>query len=185
MGEKELIKKAQKDSKIFGEIYDQYYPQIFGYILKRTANLEVAQDVTSETFFKALDKLWQFRWQGAPFSSWLYRIASNEIVNYYRKNKMAQISLESIIDPAAKGDPHQEIIEAEEELKKHQDFLLVQQKISTLSIRYQEVLTLRFFEKKKIREIGEILGKREGTIKSLLNRGLERLREKEGGRGNL
>ena len=56
--EKELIREAKKNPEIFGKIYDQYYSQIFGYIFKRVANLEIAQDITSETFFKALKKLW-------------------------------------------------------------------------------------------------------------------------------
>lgn len=68
-------------------------------------------------------------------------------------------------------------MEAEEELKRYQDFLKVQEKISQLPIKYQEVITLRFFEKKKIKEISEILGKKEGTIKSLLHRGLEKLKD--------
>jgi len=59
--EKELIKRAKQDPEVFAELYDQYYSKIFGYVLKRTANLEIAQDIVSETFFKALKKLWQFR----------------------------------------------------------------------------------------------------------------------------
>ena len=54
--EKELIKQAQKDPEVFAKLYDEYYPKIFGYILKRVANFEIAQDITSETFFKALKK---------------------------------------------------------------------------------------------------------------------------------
>ena len=174
--EKELVKKAKKDTKVFGELYDQHYSKIFGYTLKRVADLEIAQDITSETFFKALKKLWQFRWRNISFSAWLYRIASNEIVNYFRTNKYKPVSLEKISEPIAVTNPSAEIIEAEEELKKHQDFLILQKEISKLSIKYQEVITLRFFEKKKIKEIAEILGKSEGTIKSLLSRGLEKLR---------
>jgi RNA polymerase sigma-70 factor (ECF subfamily) len=52
--EKELVRQAQKDPDAFAELYDQYYPKIFGYVLRRTGNLEAAQDITSETFFKAL-----------------------------------------------------------------------------------------------------------------------------------
>lgn len=175
--EKELIKKAKKDPEIFSQLYEQYYPQIFGYILKRVANLEVAQDITSETFFKALKKLWQFRWRNISFSAWLYRIANNEIANYYRKNKHKPVSLEEIPEPLAVHNPETEILEAEKELKKHQDFLMLQKEILKLPIKYQEVITLRFFEKKKINEIAEILGKKEGTIKSLLHRGLKKLKE--------
>lgn len=175
--EKELIRKAKKDPKIFGELYDKYYPQIFGYILKRTADLEIAQDITSETFFKALKKLWQFRWQNISFSAWLYRIATNEIASYFRKKRYKSVPLEKIPESVAVHNPAAEIIEAEQKLKEHQDFLKCQKEISRLPIQYQEVITLRFFEKKQIKEIAEILGKKEGTIKSLLSRGLEKLKK--------
>ena len=179
--EKELIKQAQKDPEVFAKLYDEYYPKIFGYILKRVANFEITQDITSETFFKALKKLWQFRWRNISFGAWLYRIANSEIANYYRKNRYL-VSLEILRDekgfePVALHNPETELLEAQEKLKQHQDFLKIQEKISKLPIKYQEVITLRFFEKKKIKEICEILGKKEGTIKSLLNRGLEKLKE--------
>ena len=178
--EKELIKLAQKDPEVFAKLYDEYYPKIFGYILKRVANFEIAQDITSETFFKALKKLWQFRWRNISFSAWLYRIANNEIANYYRKNRYL-VSLEILrdeqgLEPIALHNPETELLEAQEKLKQYQDFLKIQEKIIKLPIRYQEVITLRFFEKKKIKEICEILGKKEGTIKSLLHRGLEKLK---------
>jgi len=179
--EKELVKKAQKDPEIFGKLYDKYYSQIFGYILKRVADLEIAQDITSETFFKALKNLWKFRWKNISFSAWLYRIANNEIANYFRKNKKYSISLDKLeengFEPISLHNPEAEFLKAQEELKKHQDFLKIQEKISQLPIKYQEVITLRFFEKKKIKEIAEILGKKEGTIKSLLHRGLEKLKD--------
>jgi len=175
--EKELIKEAKKNLEVFGELYEEYYPQILGYILKRTANLEIAQDITSETFFKALKKLWQFQWKNIPFSAWLYRIANNEIANFYRKKNYKTVSLEKISEPITPSSPTLEILEAEQELKKHQDFLKIQEKISKLEIKYQEVITLRFFEKKQIKEIAKILGKKEGTIKSLSSRGLEKLRK--------
>ncbi len=176
--EKILIYKAKKDPRAFSELYEKYYSQIFGYILKRVANLEIAQDVTSETFLKALKNLWQFHWQNVPFSSWLYRIANNEIVNYFRKQKGKKVSLEKIAEPASTDNLEAEFIEAQEELKKHQDFLKAQEKISKLDIKYQEVIVLRFFAKKQIKEISEILGKKEGTIKSLLHRGLEKLKDR-------
>jgi RNA polymerase sigma-70 factor (ECF subfamily) len=178
--EKELIKQAQKDPDVFAEVYDYYYPKIFNYILRRTVYLEVAQDITSETFFKALHKLWQFRWRNISFSSWLYKIATNEINQYYRKCKHKTSSLDELrelgFESVSWHNPETEMIEAEENLKRHQDFIICQQKISRLDIKYQEVITLRFFEQKQIKEIGEILGKSEGTIKSLLHRGLEKLR---------
>jgi len=176
--EKELIKKAQKDPKVFGELYDKYYSQIFGYILKRVANLDIAQDVCSETFLKALKNIWKFRWKNISLGAWLYRIANNEIANFFRKRKHKLVSLEKILEPIDGSNPEIELIEAEDRLKMHRDFLKIQEKISELEIKYQEVIALRFFEKKQIKEIAEILGKKEGTIKSLLHRGLERLKDK-------
>ena len=177
--EKELVERAKNDTEVFGELYDRYYSQIFGYVLRRTASIDIAQDVTSEVFFKALKNLSQFQWVGFPFSSWLYRIATHEIANYFRKNKHGQFSLEEVSNSISISDPsaETELIEAEAALKRHEDFLILHESISKLSVKYQEVITLRFFENKQVREIGEILGKREGTVKSLLHRGLGKLRE--------
>ena len=180
--EKELVRQAQKAPDAFAKLYDQYYPKIFGYILRRTANLEAAQDLTSETFLNALRKLWQFQWRNISFSSWLYKIAANEINQYFRKAEYKKsISLEELeeqgFEPVSPNDPESELVEAQEELKQHQDFLEIQEKIVRLPAKYQEVITLRFFEQKQIKEIAEILGKKEGTIKSLLHRAVEKLRE--------
>ena len=75
--EKELIKRAQNDPQAFSELYDQNYSKIFGYVLKRVADVEIAQDVTSETFLKSLKNIKRFKWKNISFSCWLYRIASN------------------------------------------------------------------------------------------------------------
>jgi RNA polymerase sigma-70 factor (ECF subfamily) len=180
--EKELVRQAQKAPDAFAKLYDQYYPKIFGYVLRRTANLEAAQDITSETFFKALKKLWQFRWRNISFSSWLYKIATNEINQYFRKAEYKKsVSLEELqeqgFEPVSTNDPESELMEAQEQLKHHRDFLEIQVKIVRLPAKYQEVIALRFFEQKQIKEIAEILGKKEGTIKSLLHRAVEKLRE--------
>ncbi len=180
--EKELVRRAQKAPDAFAKLYDQYYPKIFGYVLRRTANLEAAQDITSETFVNALRKLWQFRWRNISFSSWLYKIATNEINQYFRKAQYKKsISLEELqeqgFEPISPHDPESELAEAQEKLRRHHDFLEIQEKIATLPLKYQEVIALRFFEQKQIKDIAEILGKKEGTVKSLLHRAVERLRE--------
>jgi RNA polymerase sigma-70 factor (ECF subfamily) len=177
--EKELVARARRDPEVFGRLYDQYYSQIFNYILRRVANIEIAQDITSEVFLKALKNLGQFHWRNVPFSSWLYRIATNQVTDYFRRGKHEMFSLEEISEPITPSDSSVEIevLEAEKELRRHEDFLLLHENIAKLSIKYQEAITLRFFENKQIKEIAEVLGKREGTIKSLLHRGLEKLRE--------
>ncbi len=175
--EKELIKRAQNDPQAFSELYNQNYSKIFGYVLKRVADVEIAQDVTSETFLKSLKNIKRFKWKNISFSCWLYRIASNEISNFFRKRKYRAVSFEKISEPISFSNLSEEFIEAEEELEKQKDFLELQQKISQLPPLYQEVIVLKFFEKKKIKEIAEILGKKEGTVKSLLHRGIKKLRK--------
>ena len=177
--EKGLVERAKNNTEAFGELYDRYYSQILGYVLRRTASIEIAQDVTSEVFFKALKNVRQFHWRGTPFSSWLYRIAAHEIANHFRKNKQEQFCLKEVYNSISISNPsaETELLEAEAELKRHEEFLALHQNISKLPVKYQEVITLRFFENKQIKEIGETLGKREGTVKSLLHRGLEKLRK--------
>jgi len=180
--ERELVRQAQKSPDAFAGLYDQYYPKIFGYVLRRTANLETAQDITSETFLKALKKLWQFQWRNVSFSPWIYKIATNEINQFFRKAEYKKsVSLEELQEQGfellSPHDPESELIEAQEKLKQHLDFLEIQERIVRLPAKYQEVIALRFFEKRQIKEIAEILGKREGTIKSLLHRAVEKLRE--------
>jgi RNA polymerase sigma-70 factor (ECF subfamily) len=177
--EKHLVELAKNDIEAFGELYDRYYSQIIGYVLKRTASIEVAQDITSEVFFKALNNLHKFHWRGIPFSAWLYRIAGNEVANHFRRNGQQQLELDKISKYLDFSEPssESELLAAEAELKKAEDFLVLHEIIAQLPARYQEVIVLRFFENKRVHEISQILGKREGTVKSLLHRGLEKMRK--------
>jgi RNA polymerase sigma-70 factor, ECF subfamily len=182
--EKDLVRQAQKDPQAFAQLYDHYYPIIFGYVLRRTANLEAAQDITSETFFKALRGLGRFRWRNVPFCSWLYRIASNETSQYfrqpdYKRSKSLEEIQEQGFEPVSPVDPGSELVEAQERLERHRDFLRIQARLARLPAKYQEVIALRFFEEKQIKEIAQVLGKKEGTVKSLLHRAVEKLRETE------
>ena len=177
--ERALVERARYDPKAFGELYDQNYGRIFGYVLRRTASVAVAQDVTSDVFFKALTNLRRFRWQGVPFSAWLYRIASHEITNHYRKiGRDTAHAVKSARFGDTSGNPlSSEVVRAEDILMRHEEYLSLHESIAQLPLKYQEVITLRFFEDEQIREIALMLGKREGTVKSLLHRGLKRMRE--------
>jgi RNA polymerase sigma-70 factor (ECF subfamily) len=180
--EQKLIENARKDTQVFGEIYEEYYPKIFRYALRRVGNLEIAEDITSETFFKALKSLWRFKWQNIAFSAFLYKIATNEVNYYFRRGIYKAFSLELMsekgFDPPAQDDIEAELDEAETRLQRHEDFLAIRKELEKLPEKYQAVISLRFFENKKIIEVAEILGKKEGTVKSLLSRGLDMLREK-------
>lgn len=179
--EKALIESAKINPEAFGRIFDFYYPKIFSYALKRTGQVDIAQDITSEVFLHALDKLWQFEWKkDARFSSWLYRIATNEIVSFFRKQRKIPFSLQSLMDEdgfdvADKRSLFDEIITAQQHLEFLTDYATAAKLLQKLPFKYQEVITLKYFEHKTNKEISEILEKREGTIKSLLSRGLKKL----------
>ncbi len=180
--EKNLVERARKDPQAFGEIFDMYYDAIFGYVLRRVGNVQISQDITSEVFFRAMDRLWQFKWRDISISAWLYRIAMNEISQYFRGNKRKVFSLDALFenegfDVSDEIDIFEELINKEREIADKKRWKEIREALEILPIKYQEVLALRFFENKKICEISEILGKKEGTVKSLLHRGTSILRK--------
>jgi RNA polymerase sigma-70 factor (ECF subfamily) len=178
-----LVERARSDQRAFAELYDHFHDPVFNYILRRTANAELARDLTADTFLQVLRKLWTFRYRGVPFSAWLFRVASNQVNQFFRRNRNYRWL------PLADGDGGdageaaglgEEAREVERRLQAHADFLEVHELISTLGARYQEVVCLRYFEDKKIEEIAEILGKSTGTVKSLLHRALKQLQQRAG-----
>ncbi|MGH7245325.1 MAG: RNA polymerase sigma factor [Candidatus Levyibacteriota bacterium] len=177
----DLVKKAQNgDKDAFSRLYDFYYPKILGYIARRVGIMQVAADITSETFYKMVWKIKTFSFRDIPFSAWLYRIASNEIANYYRQKKT--YSLETMqeqlgFEAADTTNLEEEFSAAQDALQNEKLFAQISQKLQSFPVQYQEVISLRFFEKKKTREIADIVGKPEGTIKSLLSRGIEKLQK--------
>jgi RNA polymerase sigma-70 factor, ECF subfamily len=180
-GEQTLIERAKEDPQAFGNLFDRSYPAIFAYVLRRVGKWNDAQDITSEVFLKALKGLWRFRWQGIAFSAWLYRIATNEVGIYFRRAGRAPVSLNQLIEqsgfePASRDDLIAEKLEAERQFERHRDFLVARSKIASLPLKYQHVISLRFFEDMSVKEIAAVLGKKDGTVKSLLSRGLRRLR---------
>jgi RNA polymerase sigma-70 factor (ECF subfamily) len=177
-GEKKIVEEAKKNPEVFGKLYDEFYKPIFNYILRRTSDIEEAQDLASQTFFKALKGLGEFHWQNISFSAWLYRIATNEVNSFYRKRgSIIRISIDKIPNIPSPDTANNDFEMAEKELKDKEEFKKLHQNIQKLSPIYQTIITLRFFEKKKISEICEIVGKPEGTIKSQIYRALEDLRE--------
>lgn len=181
--EEALLEAIRHDPQRFGEVYDAYYAHIFGYAFRRTARYDAARDIAAETFLKAFAGIGRFRWRGVSILHWLYRIATNELRRYAAARAYAPSSLERImeeygVDVAGSGGAEEERIAAEEELAKHDAYRRVQRIIGTLDAKYQEVLALRYFERRSVAEIALIVGKKEGTVKSLLSRGIEQVRER-------
>ncbi len=182
--EKELVEQAKTDPEAFGKLYDIYYPKIYSYTLRRTADIARSEDIVAEVFYLAFIKRTHFNWRGIPFSAWLYRIANNQIVSHFRNKGNYHVSLDTLMtdstfELAGKTDIEAEILHLEEELLQHEQFIKMHQQLLTLPVQYQEVLSLKYFENKKLEEISEITGKKLGTVKSLVSRGLEKLRTQQ------
>jgi RNA polymerase sigma-70 factor, ECF subfamily len=179
--EKALLESIRSDPKHFGVLFDHYYKPIFAYVYRRVTDYDLARDIAAETFLKAFLKIKSFEWKGVPVSAWLYKIATNEVNYFFRKQRYDPLKLHSIFEietlkrKQSSGEDERERLE--EELQMHRDFLLVTTQLKKMDVKYQEVIALRYFENKDYAEISVILGKPEGTIKSLLSRGLEKLRK--------
>ena len=182
MSEKQLIQAIQKEPDQFEQLYDAYYSAIFNYVFKRIGEFELSRDIVSEVFLKAYAGIARFRWKGISIKSWLYRIASNEIRLYFRSKKyrpqlFAQ-TYEELIFREGNTPLQMEKDQWEVQQEQFAQFQKIQKALKELPIKYQEVIALKYFEQMDIEEIMQISGKKKGTVKSLLSRGMKRLKEK-------
>lgn len=180
--DRDLIERAKFDTEAFGTLFERHFDPIFGYIARRTGDYDAARDLTSETFLKALRNVTRYRVTDVPVSAWLYAIATNEIRLYFRRGRRAPLSLDQLSADAGLDVPNWSELASSEretavvELERTQEFARVRRALLEIPVKYQEVIALRFFEEKSIAEVAAILEKPEGTVKSLLSRGLVLLR---------
>jgi RNA polymerase sigma-70 factor (ECF subfamily) len=169
--ESELVSLAKDNPELFSELYERYVDKIYNYVYYRTGNHHDAEDLTAKTFYQALRHLRRYQDRGLPFSAWLYRIAHNLIANWHRDRSRKQvIALDEIA--WVTQSPHPEShVELEDEQKKM--LRLIRHQPS----ERQQLLILKFVEQMSNREIGQIMGRTEGAIKSLYHRTLIALRE--------
>ena len=175
--ERDLVERAKYSREAFGELYDAHYNRIYGYVLRRTADAEAARDVTATVFYEALKHIKDYRWRGIPFSHWLYRIANREIVDRYHKRKPEVSYGKDSAELEDHPDSHGSLYSGEIDRGRYEDYIDLQSCISRLPRKYQEVIALRYFEDREIKDIAGILRKPSGTVKSLLHRGVEELRK--------
>jgi len=164
-----LVEKAQKDIAYFDALYDHYYLPIFYYVAKRTESKELAGEITSTVFLKALENIKNYKFQGLPFSSWLYRIAQNALTDVYRKNKSAHI-----IDVSTK---QLESIQMELDLgEKEEQIEAVLALLPKLLEEEVVLIELRYFEERKYKEIAEILNITEESARVKIHRVIVKLK---------
>lgn len=172
LSERDLVERAKTDEAAFGELYARYVEKIYSYIYYRTSNHHDAEDLTARVFHRALRHIPTYEDRGLPFSAWLYRIAHNLVVNWHRDTSRRTIlPLEDLVLRAASRQAPEAVVERRDEA----DQLL--QLIRRMPEDRQQLLVLKFVDRLSNAEIGEIMGRSEGAIKSLYHRTLLALRE--------
>jgi RNA polymerase sigma-70 factor (ECF subfamily) len=168
--EPELIKKAKnRDSESFGFLYDQYSPAIYRFIFLKIGNKTTTEDLTHQVFLKAWQNIESYESQGFPFSSWLYRIAHNLVVDYYRTEKN-YLNLETIKEVSVAGN-------LEEKIDQEFEMGLIKTALKELPPEYQTIIIMKFVEDLTNKEIATALGKTEGAIKTAQCRSLQNLKK--------
>jgi RNA polymerase sigma-70 factor (ECF subfamily) len=163
---------AQGDQEAFGVLYERYVSRIYSYIYYRTGNQHDAEDLTARVFFRAMRHVDNYKDRGLPLSAWLYRIAHNLVANWHRDNsRKKEIPLDEIILVRHSGElPEAVLIDNEEK----ENLLGV---IHRLPADRQQLIILKFVEHLSNAEIGQVMGRSEGAVKSLYHRTLLSLRD--------
>jgi len=170
--EEVLARASQGDRESFGQLYEHYVERIFNYVYYRTGNAHDAEDLTARVFQRAMNHIVKYTDRGVPFSAWLYRIAHNLVANWHRdRSRKQEIPLDDLPILPTKGDhPERNLVYSQE-----QETLL--RMIRKLPPERQNLLILKFVENMSNAEIGKIMGRSEGAVKSLYHRTLLALRD--------
>ena len=169
--EESLVRRAQqRDEEAFTMLYEEYFDKIYRYVALKIGDRIEAEDLTQQVFVKALKSISSFRWKGIPFSAWLYRIAHNQVVDYFRKKKRYTTTP---LDESMKGSDIDPQLAAERKLDIEQVLLASQ----GLTEAQREVISLRFSSELPIAEVARIMSKSEGAVKALQHSAIIALRK--------
>lgn len=176
--EEELVNKARnpntKAGKVaFGQLYQHYYPHIKRFFAKRLSDETLIEDLASQVFERALKSIDSFQWQGTSFSAWLYKIARNLLIDYFRQSnkRKKNLTLSDIYHlPTPNDSPEEHLIEFEMEIKLHH-------LLDTLAERERKIVYLKFFEGYPNKLIAESLELTETNVATILYRVVRKLRE--------
>lgn len=170
-GEDKIIKDAIKgEATAFGLLYDHYQPQIYRFILLKVSRREEAEDLTHQVFMSAWQNIGSYRHLGYPFSSWLYQIARNQVIDHYRTRK-PDVELEAAeMEGVFANSNSQTITENRLELEK------VMAAIAKLKPAYQDIILMRFVEELSLKEVAAALDRSEGAVKLLQHRAVRQLK---------
>jgi RNA polymerase sigma-70 factor (ECF subfamily) len=167
--ERRLVEAAQRDPARFADLYESFFELVYSYVIRRVHSRPEAEDLTAEVFHRALRSLPRFKWTGAPFASWLFRIAANMITDRAKRAAREQ-GAGAVPDIATAAGRTQTDIE---EVERHARLIRL---VAALAEDQRRVVMMRFVEEQSIREIAQALQRSEGAIKQLQFRALQNLR---------
>jgi RNA polymerase sigma-70 factor, ECF subfamily len=171
-----LVERAQEGNReALEELYLLHFDRIYSYLHMSVGNRHDAEDLTTQTFLKMLESIKRFRWQTAPFSAWLFRIAHNLAMDHFRASRRWQPE-EAVPEPVGETEPSAE--SAALQSIGRQSMLEL---IEGLSEEQKQVLTLKFVFSFANADVATILGKTEGAVKSLQHRALASLQKQLAG----
>jgi len=170
--DKELVKDAVRGkSSAFGSLYDRYQPMIYRFVFVKVGRREDAEDITHQVFMAAWQNIKGYKDMGHPFSSWLYQIARNHVIDHYRAKK-SETSLE-------KMDPDYFVMPAtaQFDLSTKIEMEKVRKAIGELKPDYQDVIIMRFIEDLPLKEVASAMDKTEGAVKLMQHRAIKELKK--------
>ncbi|MCB9454198.1 MAG: sigma-70 family RNA polymerase sigma factor [Anaerolineaceae bacterium] len=172
LSDAELVELAKTSKDAFGALYERYVEKIYRYIYYRTGNHHDAEDLTAGVFFRAMGHIENYTDRGVPFQAWLYRIAHNLVANWHRdQGRRKIIPLDEFVGLGLAFDAPDTATEDKEEREQ------LMAAIQRLPEERQQLLYLKFISQLSNAEVGEILDRTEGAIKSLYHRTLLALRD--------
>jgi len=169
--ERTLIEAAQQDPRRFAEVYELHFERVYAYVARRIGERSASEELTSHVFQQALANLAKFKWRGAPFAAWLFRIAANAIADRALRLRREAARESSLQPGSADAAP-----EAQIDLEQVETMAQIYRLVDELPSDQRHVIRLRFAEEKSIHEIAQQLSRSEGAIKQLQFRALQTLR---------
>ena len=168
--EESLVRRAQhRDQEAFAQLYEEHFDKIYRYVALRIGDKIEAEDMTQQVFLNALQSISSFKWKGIPFSAWLFRIAHNQVVDYFRSKKRTTVPLDESL---ASNDNNPQLV-VEQKLDIEQLLLATKQ----LTEAQREVISLRFAGELPIAQVAKAMGKSQGAVKALQHSAIVALRK--------
>lgn len=165
--ERLLVQAAQEDPQRFCELYERHFHAIYAFVARRVGDRDLAEDLTADVFYKALEALPRFDWRGVPFGVWLFRIAANRVADQWKS--AAKDGGQVSVEPATEAEFERACLSAR-----------LFEMVGDLPKEQQRVVQLRFAAGHSIREIAGKLKKTDGAVKQLQFRALQTLRTRMG-----